>query len=112
MTRRPPRSPHLVEVSAASGQVGVEPGPIDMAGFTRRLYGQALRILKEIETEHETMTIDNQCKLLSTLGVLAKNLIFVVKGTPAVPQSARRAPAYAAGDDGGDDDGIDLGDDT
>jgi hypothetical protein len=98
-------------------------GPIDLAGFTRRLYGQALRVLVQIEAEHETMAIDDQCKLLNTLGVLGKNLIAMVKGSAdssqagstvrkyaqAFQQSSRRAPRYAARDDGGDDDEIEPG---
>jgi hypothetical protein len=92
-----------------------------MAGFTRRLYGQALRVLVGIEAEHETMAIDDQCKLLNTLGVLGKNLIAIVKGfadtsqagatvrkyAQAFRQPARRPPRHTASDDGGDDDEID-----
>ena len=117
MARRPsPSAPHLVEAPEPT-----EPPAIDLPGFTRRLYGQALRVLVTIENEHETMAIDDQCKLLNTLGVLGKNLVALVKGSAddslagstvrkyarAFAKPARRGGAPAA-DDGGDE--IALGD--
>jgi hypothetical protein len=119
MARRPLRSsPELVDV-AGTVEAPELSGPIDLTGFTRRLYGQALRVLVAIEAELETMPIDDQCKLLNTLGVLGKNLIAMVKGSDDTLQAgaairkyahtfARSASKYAASDDGGDDD--DAGD--
>lgn len=116
MARRPLQSvPHLVEAQGPT-----EPsGPIDMAAFTRRLHAQALRVLEEIEVDHEAMAIDDECKLLNTLGVLGKNLIAMIKGSAddshagstvrkyarAFAKPVRKAPGPAASED----DGIDLG---
>jgi hypothetical protein len=122
MARRPLRSPPELLNVVETGEVSESPepsGPIDLTGFTRRLYGQALRVLVQIEAEHATMAIDDQCKLLNTLGVLGKNLIAMVKGSDDTLQAGaairtyaqsfvRSAPKYAATDDGGDDD--DAGD--
>jgi hypothetical protein len=90
MPRRPLRSqPQLLDAAApAEAATLPEPaGPIDLAKFTRRLYRQALRVLAEIEDGHEAMAVDDQCKLLNTLGVLGKNMVALVKGSG---QAARR----------------------
>jgi hypothetical protein len=126
MARRLPRSPpKLLDLSEAvvSSELSEPSGPIDLAGFTRRLYGQAVRVLVQIEAEHETMPIDDQCKLLSTLGVLGKNLIAMVKACADSPaagatvrkyaqafQQPHRAANYTVGGDGGDDGEIELND--